>query len=402
MVPADEVAPRPRPPLRVRRRLAGVGAGAAAVLLFGLLHSRPDLAEAVLAQGILPAFVRSLSLLTGLVPFAVAELMVAGVVLLLGVGLVREMRRGDDRLPRAALRGGLRLGHDLGIVVALFVVLWGLQHARPGLEDRLEIEAVGEVDVEELAPLATAAVRSANELYLEIHGTRDAGVPTAAPPRAEIHGKLDRAWEEVVARYRLPPRTTLSHGSPKAFLLTPVVRRFGVAGMYFPFTGEALLLSDLPGVLMPKEMAHEMAHQRGFASESDANVLAFLVAREAHDPRIRYAGYIFLQRQLLGAVAHLDLERAQTIAAGRHPGVTRDLEDRNRYWEAARGWTRQVGVGLNHAMLRAHGVPDGIASYQGSTWIFVALARKEGLQVLLPPGATPDSAVADPGAGGSP
>lgn len=402
MVPADEVAPRPPPPLRLRRRLAGVGVGAAAVILFRVLQDRPDLAEAVLSQGILPAFVRSLSLVTGLVPFAVAELVVLGVVVLGVVGLVREVRRGADRWPRAVLRGGLRLGHDVGILVALLVVLWGLQHTRPGLEDRLGIEVAGQADVEELAPLAAAAVRSANELYLEIHGTRDAGTPTAAPERDEIHGELDRAWEEVVAGYRLPPRATLSHGPPKALLLTPVVRRFGIAGMYFPFTGEALLLSDLPGVLMPKEMAHEMAHQRGFASESDANVLAFLVSREAHDPRIRYAGYIFLQRQLLGAVAHLDPQRAQAIAAERHPGVIRDLEDRNRYWEAARGWTRQVGVGLNHAMLRAHGVPDGIASYQGSTWIFVALARKEGLQVLLPPGAAADSAVAHPETGGLP
>ncbi len=386
MVPPDAVAEAP--PLRLRRRLAGIGAGVGAVLLFLVLQGRPEVAERLLAQGILPAFRRSLSLMTALVPFSLAELVVLVVLGLLVVGAVRgvrQVRRGQDRLPRTLLRGALRLGHDVGILVALLVVLWGVQHTRPGLEDRLGIQMAGEVGVEEIEPLAAAAVRSANRFYREIHGSRDAGAPTPAPPRREIRHELDRAWERVVAHYRLPPRATLSHGTPKAFLSTPLVRRFGISGMYFPFTGEALLLADLPGVLMPKEMAHEMAHQRGFASESDANVLAFLVGREAADPRIRYAAYVFLQRQLLSALAELDRERAVAVAAERHPGVRRDLQDRERYWEVARGWTRDVGVGLNHAMLRAHGVPEGIASYRGSTWVFVALAREEGVEALLPP-----------------
>jgi hypothetical protein len=390
MVPGDEVTREVgvRPPLRLRRRLVGIGAGLAAFGLFRLLSSRPGLAEHLAGAGPLPALGRTLSLTTGVLPFSVAEAVVLVVIgrqiggLLGGIG---DLRGGHDRLGRTFLRGGLRLGQDAGVLVALFVALWGIQYARPGLEERLGIEVSGPVSAQELERLARAAVETSNRLYFTVHGSRDIGEPTPAPPRRELVPELERAWERVARHHGLPERAARSHGAPKAFLATPAVRRLGVAGMYFPFTGEALVLSDLPGVSLPRDMGHEMAHQRGFASESDANVLAFLVAREAMDPLINYSAYVFLQRQLISALAVRDPGAAMEVIQARYPGVQRDVESHTGYWRGARGWTRTMSLTLNHAMLRAHGVPGGIASYRGSTWVFTALAREGGVEALLPP-----------------
>jgi hypothetical protein len=365
----------------------GVGVGA---LLFLLLsQGRPALAEALMDGGLLAGVSRALSLGTGAIPFSLAELVVLGFLVRQGAGLAGEWRRrgrgqGRDRFARLLTRGSLRLGQDLGVLVALFVVLWGLQYPRPGLEVRLGLSPLEEVSVEEVESLARMAVSHTNHFYEVVHGSLDGGEPTPAAPRGELLTELEAGWERVASRYGLPERARLRHGSPKPLLATALVRPFGVAGMYFPFTGEALLLRDLPGVLLPKEMAHEMAHQRGFASEADANALAFLVARETADPRINYAGYVFLQGQLVGELALRDPDRAQAVREELAPGVVRDLQDRARYWAVARGWTRWVGLSLNDLMLRAHGVPEGVASYQRSTRIFLALARAEGEEALLP------------------
>jgi len=374
--------------LPVGRRLAGIGVGLAAVGAFAVLSRHPALAEWIAGSGPLPGLVRLLSLSTGWVPISLAEVVVLVVVgrqihgLTVGIAAVR---RGERRPGRAALAGGLRLGQDVGILVALLVVLWGVQHARPGLEDRLGIALSGRAEAAEIEPLARRAVELTNALYLEVHGVEDAGHPTEAAPRREIVRDLEAGWERLAERPGIPDRVAARHGTPKSFWTGRIFRRFGVAGMYFPYTGEALVLRDLPGMTLPRDLAHEMAHQRGFASESDANALAFLVAREAEDPRVRYAAYAFLQDQLLGALQRVDRGAASELRGQRLPGVLRDLQDRAEYWSAARGWTRTVGQTVNHAMLRAHGVREGIASYQGSVWVFVALAREEGPEALFPP-----------------
>lgn len=363
-----------------------MGVGAGAVVALQLLQRRPSLAETMLGQGPLGELPRMLSRVTGTVPLPVAELVVAGFLVRQGVGVWRDLREigpgpGQGRWVLAS--AGTRLGQDLGILTALFVLLWGAHYARPELPVRIGLDQAGAVDLTELARLSALAVAEANQWYLELHGMPDAGVPTPPPAAAELRWELEQGWEAVTRRWALPRRSARDHGPSKSFVAGSVLRRFGVAGMYFPFTGESLVLPDLPGSDLPRTKAHEMAHQRGWARESDANALAFLVTRESTHPAIRYSAALFLQGQLLAALAGSDLELARTVASRRLPGVRRDLEERARFWESAHGWTVRVGRTLNDAMLRAHGVPDGVASYQGSVGILVALARAEGAGVLF-------------------
>ncbi len=375
-----------RAELPLGRRLAGIGLGLAALGGYALLARHPSLAEGLAGSGPLPGLVRSLSLATSPVPFSLAEVVVLVVLGRQVHGLVigqKALRRGDLTPRRAALAGGLRLGQDLGVLLALFFLLWGIQYPRPDLAERLGIDPSGRADVAEIEPLARQAVHAVNALYLEIHGSADAGEPTAAPPWDEVARELEAGWARLAERPGIPERVARAHGMPKPFWTGAVFRRFGVAGMYFPFTGEALLVRDLPGASLPRDMAHEMAHQRGFASEADANTLAFLVAREAEDPRVRYAAYLFLRDQLLSALRRVDRGAASALAEERIAGVRRDDAYRAEYWSVARGWTRSVGQSVNHAMLRAHGVREGIASYQGSVWVFLALAREEGPEALF-------------------
>jgi hypothetical protein len=377
------------PPLCLGRRLSGIAAGVGALALFHFLRRRPEVAEALAGSGPLAGLPRLLSHVTGVIPISLVELLVLAFLARQGVALTRglaELGRGEDEWGRSLLRGGLRAGQDAGWVLAAFVLLWGVHHARPGLEHRLGVTSAGEVEVGELVALARRAVEVSNRLYVEIHGGEDVGRPTQASDLGTVARELEEGWRRLATDPRMPSMLGVSFGRPKPMLASPALRRFGISGMYIPFTGEALVLRDLPGATLPRAAAHEMAHQRGIAGESDANVLAFLVTRQASDPVVRYSGYLFLQAQLMGALARLDRERVAELIRLRHPGVQRDLEAQARYWEVARGWTRSVGVALNDAMLRAHGVAEGVASYQGSVWVLIALAREEGPEVLFPPG----------------
>ena len=54
--------------------------------------------------------------------------------------------------------------------------------------------------------------------------------------------------------------------------------RMNFTGFYTPFTGESNLNIDSPACLLPANISHELAHQRGIASEQECNFLAILAA----------------------------------------------------------------------------------------------------------------------------
>jgi Protein of unknown function (DUF3810) len=371
---------------QLRFRLGAIAAGILAWLSFRMLESAPDVAQALVGAGPIPGLMRGLSLISGLIPVPLAEAVVAVVLVRQGVGAWRglgRLRAGEDALLPVLGRGLLRLAQDAGLFVFFFYFLWGFQYARPGLEDELGIAPAGTVSASELRTLTERAVEATNRLYEELHGSEDIGHPTPAVAVADLVPELELGWVRTREDFGLDPRILRARGAPKRFLASGLVKRLGISGMYFPFTGEALVLRDLPGVLEGKDMAHEMAHQRGFSSESDANVLGALVAARSPDPLLRYSAYSFMQRQLLSALQTVSPRAAREVARESVPGVRRDLEDLSEYWQPARTPVGNAAARVNDAMLRSHGIREGIASYQGSTWVFVALARQMGADAFF-------------------
>jgi len=392
------------------------------------LAGRPELAEALLGAGWHPEAILVLTRISGAspLPVAAAELILVALLVWLGslpVGAVREARaarasraevtevtagagrrsaRAASRSAsrpasrpasrggfRAGLRAGLRLVRGIAVLVATFYLLWGWQYARPGLDARLGIPPAGLVEDAELRVLGEALVNRANRLYLEVHGVEDVGRPTPAPAgwrwSEEARVELDAAWDRASVRWGLPPVMARPRPGPRMLRTTPLVRRLGITGVYAPWTGEALLMADLPGAGLHFTAGHESAHQRGIARESDANAVAYLLALEATGAESRYAAALFLQRQVLAALARRDPETTFGLVQDRLPGVQRDVEALAAWARSVAGPTQDMARQANDAMLRRHGIADGVASYGGSLWIVTALARNHGVDALLPP-----------------
>jgi hypothetical protein len=319
-----------------------------------------------------------MSRFSGLSPVPLAELALVGIVAWVVL------------LPwrRQTAAAGLRMIRGAALLALAFQLLWGVQYARPGLEARLGLPAAGQVPDGELRALAAALVDRTNDLYLELHGSGDAGVATPAPAGAELSGTLgvdlDAAWRAAVRRWNLPDAMAAPRPGPRYARTTPALRWAGISGVFVPWTAEGLVLGDLAGATVPHTTAHESAHQRGVARESDANALAYLLSLESSHPRTRYAGALFLQRQALFALSMRDPEATLALVQARHPGVQRDVEAIRLRAAEVEGPLRRVASRANDAMLRGHGIPDGVASYAGSLWIVAALAREQGVEGILP------------------
>jgi hypothetical protein len=339
--------PARRPPVATAVAWVGVLAGIVAWIVFQFLRGRPALTESVYSAGPYPPVAGTLTALSALVPFSLAELsfaIVALVVLAAPVRGWRRTRRSYGQRPRAALSALATLAGTAGWTWALFLVLWGFNYARPlagQLFDLPKAERVRDAAMVARIPGILNALRE---------GLPEDGQGIVAGPRdlAPLDAELARLQAEVLEEARLP---WVAGGRTKRFVVSPLMLRWGVSGVYGPFTGEPnIALPAAPGTL-PFTVAHERAHLQGFAWEEDASFIALLTLWRSPRADLRYAGWLELWMELRRPSKELS------------PAVQRDLAAIAAFYRAHRGREAPAVNRAYSAYLEAHGVKGGVASY---------------------------------------
>ncbi|HWW74690.1 MAG TPA: DUF3810 domain-containing protein [Pyrinomonadaceae bacterium] len=372
-------------PLRVRRwfgtvgniirevgRVAGVPLG---VLLGGVLLQMsaallPGLTERLYVRAVYPHIPAALSLVSGRVGFSLGEVLTfaaltAGLVFLVRFFLLLYRQRGERA--RSAL-GALRFSAWLAAgLLWLFMLTFGLNYQRPLLFDLLGFERRS-ASAAELEAMGREVVGRINESYAEAHtGGR------AAPDPEQIKALLEESYDAA------PDLTLLPRGPfapPKPLYASGAFTRIGLSGVYSPFTGEPNYNADMPDFQLPFTMAHEMAHQRGVARESEANFVAYLVCINSRDPFVRYSGY----RNGLGVLGELyrvEPEQARELAKQLSPGFREDSRRAALFWAKAYGPAAALTNRVNDLYLRANRVRKGTADYAASTTLIVGYYLRE-------------------------
>ena len=333
-----------------------------------------------------PAVSSLLSHAAGHVAFSVAELLIGAFVarqLVAATVALADCARGRRGLRNAVACGGLRVLQDTGIVVAGFYLLWGFQYARPSVESRFGWPVADGAPDDVLFELAAEMVDAANVAYLAIHGVVDAEEPTLLPDFARLDASVEAGWRRAARLLELHDASAeRAYGPAKRLVTSPLLDRLGLAGFFFPFTGEANVNAGVPAVAMGQVVAHEKAHQRGINPEDEANFFGFLAAALSPDALARYSARVFAQRQLLVSLHARDPDRARELIERRLPGVQRDVDDLRAYWARHRGRSRAISQSVNDAFLKTNRVEGGIASYGRSVELMIAFARMRGGSLL--------------------
>jgi hypothetical protein len=381
----------------MKRALVAVVAGGTALAATAVLSKAPQLVDATWGRVIGPWTTFTLSRLTDLAPFALIEALFAiwlAMRLVQAARACRDVVRRQRRLAPALGGAALAFLRDVGVATFFFYALWGVGYAQAPLERRLGWEVRGAAastdgDAEELARLAEQMVVAANDAYVALHGSEDAGAPTRLGSLAALDAAVERGWHEAATALDLPAASALRHGRAKGLLISPLLRRAGLSGFYCPFTGEANVNDTVPAVAMPQVIAHEKAHQRAVNREDEANFLGWCAAAAAPDPLVRYSAAVFAQRQLLRALIAVDAARARTLVERRVPGVQRDVDDLRAYWRVSEGRTGKIAERMNDAYLRSNRVTEGVASYGRSVELLLSWARLHGGSLEAPVRAGP-------------
>ncbi len=223
--------------------------------------------------------------ITGWIPFSLGDILYILFAFSIVISLVRGIILIIKRQFNWARFGAAVSKWAIGLlwIYIWFNILWGLNYSRLGIEHQLKLQQE-EYCKEEVVVLTNQLILKVNDCRRQI---KDTVLPQ--PSVKLIYEGAENNYKTIAAYFSF-----LSYQIPsvKSSLYSPLGNYFGFTGYYNPFTGEAQVRNDVPKVLIPYIVSHEMAHQLGYASESEANFVGYLSASSSSDVYFRYSVYM--------------------------------------------------------------------------------------------------------------
>lgn len=253
-------------------------------------------------------------------------------------------------------------------IYADFCLLWGVNYYADSFQQQSGIYARS-CTVEELeavtADFAHQLAQAADNVQRDENGC-------FAVSRQEIFAAATSVYAPSYEEF---PCLRMKDHTPKAISCSTVLSAMDFTGFYFPFTGEANLNVDCPASFLPSTIVHEMAHQRGIASEQECNFLAVLASTTSGDPVYEYSGWLMGYIHLGNALYQADPAAWQAIRDSLPDTVRADLASNNAYWASFEGAAADASQKVYDTILKGYGQEDGIRSYGTVVDLLVAYYR---------------------------
>jgi len=194
----------------------------------------------------------------------------------------------------------------------------------------------------------------------------DGGYKTVFDRAIEGYDILSKDIKEVGGLY----------GKPKRILNSKFMSYAGISGIYSPFTFEANVNTLQPDSMIPSTASHEMAHQRGFAREDEANYIAYLTCKASPSKDFQYSGVLLGLIHSMNALYKYDKEAYFTLKEKYSEGVQADLKNINLFWSKYDGPIERTSTKINNAYLKSNYQKDGVYSYGRMVDLLIAEYQK--------------------------
>ncbi len=289
----------------------------------------------------------------GYMPFAVVYVVIAVV---LGT-LIYQWSNRALFFYRPWYRG---IANFIGITVIWFYISWGFNYSAPGVIDKLGFEK-GALNGRMHNELFDLSIRSALNHRDDSDTTEFYSTEIKSLDQLIIHIEVRDFLNEV--GFKTPGNARLRRISRNGWM-----RRMGVSGIYFPFSGEAHADASYPALKQWFIIAHEYAHAYGVTDEGECNFVAFMALVRSENPKLQYAAWF----ELIGDLINEEL-KGKTPSA-----LLSDRQEMRRNAEQYPPLIPRLAAHSNNLYLKLNGVEDGIESYY-HTATFVQMAIDNGL-----------------------
>lgn len=348
-------------------------------LLLGYLATLyPELVENLYAKGLYKIFVTPLNLISGLFPFSLGEfLLVTFVVIVIVkfIQLIIKLFRSPKQIKHLLLDSFLNLLVFVSVLYFSFITVWGLNY------QRLPFSQIAGLNVEpstvsELADVCEKLLENANELRKHVDENND-GVMILRAGKQDALKRAAKGYENAAKVYT---EFEGIYGRPKGVALSEVMSYLGIEGIYSPYTGEANVNTSILDAPFPFTACHEMAHQRGFSREDEANYIAYIVCKSNPDTDFQYSGMLYALIYASNALYQHAPDSYWELRNNYSVGMLRDLDAINRYWKKYETPVQDFSSSVNDTYLKANRQEDGVKSYGRMVDLLIAEYKKPANQ----------------------
>jgi hypothetical protein len=168
------------------------------------------------------------------------------------------------------------------------------------------------------------------------------------------------AYRKLALKY---PKLDYKPSAFKSSLFGVIGNYMGYSGYFNPLSGEAQVNTHMPAFVQPFTGLHEVAHQLGYAKESEANFIGFLAAHHSGDSILKYSASLEMFLFARGALYRSDSTRSKALRNALPDIAKSDLETYKNFYRKYQGPVDDITTWFYSHFLKFNNQPEGMYSY---------------------------------------
>ncbi|WP_306352130.1 DUF3810 domain-containing protein [Flavobacterium sp. '19STA2R22 D10 B1'] len=292
------------------------------LLVLKTLSYFPAFVEHYYSNGIYPYLSKFLRFTFGKIPFSFGDILYTIVILAVIHWFWKTRKNWKSNLKNQILS----VTSFISVGYFLFYFLWAINYNRVPLYEKMNLNK--DYSEAELLSFTEKLISKTNSIQVSITSDTTQKVVIPYHPQ-QIFGKTLNGYNHLADQYDF---FTYTPSSIKASLFSTPLSYMGFSGYLNPFTNEAQVNDKIPLYQFPLTTCHEMAHQIGYASESEANFIGFLASVKNEDIYFQYSGYINALKYCLNIYKEYSPATFEKLIQKINPGILKNIEESHLFW----------------------------------------------------------------------
>ncbi|MGL2963620.1 DUF3810 domain-containing protein [Flavobacterium sp. RSB2_4_14] len=262
----------------------------------------------------------------------------------------------------------------LSVFYFFFHLLWAFNYYREPLFEKMNIQR--DYSDEDLFAFTKKLITKTNEIQFQITNNKNKKVtnPYSQDSIFKItqNGYDNLALQYPFFKYEIPSRKKSLFSLPLSYM--------GFGGYLNPFTNESQVNYKLPMFGFPNVICHEIAHQIGYASESECNFIGFLACIKNEDLYFQYAALTTALRYCMSNVGMKNEKQFETLKKSINPGIIKNFKESDLFWEHYDTIIDKGFHAFYDQFLKANQQKEGIDSYSKFVNLLINYYKEKEIQ----------------------
>ena len=319
-----------------------------------IIAQYPATIEKYYSNGLYVYISKFLSLLFGWIPFSIGDILYVIMAIVIIINIYTTIKNRKLHFKNTFFK----IGGYISILFFIFHLNWGLNYFRQPVYNTLNFENE-KYNTNELVDFTEKLIVKINQVQLSIT-KNDTIIVENGLNKPEIKEISYQVYDQFQKKY---PQFSHENLKAKHSLFNLPLTYMGFAGYLNPLTNEAQVNSLIPKNTYPMIVCHELAHQVGIASESEANFIGYLASTNSDDVYFNYSGYLMAVRFCLFEIFQKDPEKFEALKIKLNLGILKDIRQSEAFWESYQNWSEIYFKTFYDSFLKANKQKDGMKSY---------------------------------------